>query len=155
MRVLKAIARLFCRDESGAVLAETLIVLPFVTLFSVGILEFGNMFWEKEQVEAGLRDAARYLGRCQVATSFGAACSQTIARNIAFYGNPAGTGPRRVPGWGPTASVITITPNTVLPTTTVIRASTSYTYKSSPLFGWLHIGPVTMQAYHDERYLGW
>ena len=44
----------FFRDEHGSVLAESLVVIPFVTLFSVAILEFGNMFWQKEQIETGL-----------------------------------------------------------------------------------------------------
>jgi Flp pilus assembly protein TadG len=148
----------FHRDEHGAVLAEALIIVPFVTLFSVGILEFGNMFWEKEQVETGLRDAARYLGRCQPSSvSFVSQCSQTVARRIAYYGtsNPAATA-LRVPGWGPSGSAI------VFATVTrgaagdkVIVASTSLAYSNSPLFGWLGLPNITIQAYHEERYIGW
>ncbi len=141
------------RDQCGAVLAEALIVVPFVTLFSVGILEFGNMFWQKEQIETGLRDAARYLARCQTDATFAAACNANAARNIAFYGTPAPSGGNglRVSGWGPDAGDITFTE----PVAGVIRASTSHIYVNSPLFGWLDLEAITIEAYHEQRYIGW
>jgi Flp pilus assembly protein TadG len=156
----KRILGRFRRDERGAVLAEALLIVPFVTLFSVGILEFGNMFWEKEQVETGLRDAARYLGRCQPSNALSgyvSQCSQVVAQRIAYYGtsDPAATA-LRVPGWGPSGSAI------VFATVTrgaagdkVIVASTSLAYSNSPLFGWLGLANITLQAYHEERYIGW
>ena len=55
----------FWQKEEGAVLAEALLAVPFVTLFAAGILEFGNIFWERMQIDAGLRDAGRYLSRCR------------------------------------------------------------------------------------------
>ncbi len=109
-RYLSQVAKRFHRDEAGAVLAEALIVIPFVTLFSVAILEFGGMFWQKAQIETGLRDAARYLARCQTAASFAAACNATAARDIAYYGtaSPGVGAALRVPGWGPDAADVTI-----------------------------------------------
>ena len=173
-RSLACLVARFRKEERGAVLAETLIVVPFVTFFSVGILEFGNMFWQKEQIEVGLRDAARYLARCQTATSFNSACGaagetvrgETNAREIAFYGTASpvvGTTPLRVPGFGPTAADIVITQ----PVAGVIRLTASHGYESSPLFFWLTdppyceegedcgIGPITIQAFHEQRYIGW
>jgi len=146
----------FTRNERGAVLAEALIVMPFVTLFSVGILEFGNMLWQKEQIETGLRDAARYLARCQSNTSFVEACTRTIATNIAFYGtaSPVSGTPLRVSGWGPSTAVITIIP----PAGTagdVITVSTSHAYDSSNMFAVLGIGAITIEAFHEQRYIGW
>ena len=82
----------------GALLTEALIVVPVVTIFAVGILEFGNVFWQRHQVQVGVRDAARYWSRCRGTAPFNT-CTQDIARNLAFYGNPAGTGAPRVPGW--------------------------------------------------------
>jgi hypothetical protein len=152
-RRLQRTLRHLLRDQSGAVLAEALVVVPFVTLFSVGILEFGNMFWQKEQIETGLRDAARYLARCQTAASFAAACSAGAARNIAFYGTaaPSDDEALRVTGWGPDADDITFTE----PEDGVIRASTSHAYVNSGLFSFLEIDAITIEAYHDERYIGW
>jgi len=159
---LKRILERFHRDERGAVLAEALIIVPFVTVFSVGILEFGNMFWEKEQVETGLRDAARYLGRCQPSNALSgyvSQCSETVARRIAYYGtsDPAAT-ELRVAGWSPTGSAIvfaTVTRGIAPDDHQVIVASTSLAYNSSPLFGWLGLANITIEAYHDERYIGW
>ncbi|TPK34269.1 pilus assembly protein [Mesorhizobium sp. B2-5-4] len=148
----------FHRDERGAVLAEALIIVPFVTLFSVGILEFGNMFWEKEQIETGLRDAARYLSRCQPSnplSGYVSQCSQAVARRIAYYGtsDPAATD-LRVSGWDPSGSAIDFATVTRAGKQVVV-ASTSHAYSSSPLFGWLGIGNITIEAYHEERYIGW
>jgi Flp pilus assembly protein TadG len=141
------------REQSGAVLVEAMIVIPFVTLFSVGILEFGNMFWQKEQIEVGLRDAARYVARCQTDVSFAAACNETAARSIAFYGTatPGDSDGLRVTGWGPDEGDIVFTE----PVEGVIRASTSHVYTNSPLFAWLDLDAITIAAHHDERYIGW
>ncbi|MER9410414.1 MULTISPECIES: TadE/TadG family type IV pilus assembly protein [unclassified Mesorhizobium] len=155
---LKRLLDRFHRDEHGAVLAEALIIVPFVTLFSVGILEFGNMFWEKEQVETGLRDAARYLGRCQPSNALSgyvSQCSETVAQSIAYYGtsDPAAT-TLRVPGWSPGGSTIAFATVTRSGEKVVV-ASTSLAYSASPLFGWLGIAGITIEAYHEERYIGW
>jgi Flp pilus assembly protein TadG len=152
-RRLQGTLRNLLREQGGAVLTETLIVVPFVTLLSVGILEFGNMFWQKEQVETGLRDAARYLARCQTDEDFAAACSEDTARDIAFYGtaSPGGDASLRVSGWGPDAGDITFTE----PEEGVIRASTSHAFATSPLFELLDMDTMTLDAHHDERYIGW
>jgi Flp pilus assembly protein TadG len=150
---IKKIWRHYLADESGAVLAETLVVLPFVTVFAIGILEFGNMLWQKQQLETGLRDAARYVARCQASATFGAACNNSsYGPNIAVYGNTAGTGPARVPGWSP--SDVTIT-TTTKPDGIVVRAETDHDYSTSPLYGALGLGTITIEAFHEERYIGW
>ena len=82
----------------------------------------------------------------------------TSARNIAVFGNVAGTGAPRVPGWTTAAGDIDISV-----TGQVIRVSASNAYVSSPLFYWLEtppygeegIGPITITAYHEQRYIGW
>ena len=153
-RLRNTYASEFFRDDNGAVLAEMLIVIPFITVFALGILEFGNVFWQKEQIETGLRDAARYLARCQTDATFAAACTQSLARNIAFFGtaSPAAGQALRVAGWGPDAADIVITIDAVAG---VIRVDAGHEYESSPLFGWLGIGAITTQAYHEQRYIGW
>ncbi len=153
LRFRLRIAAAFLRDERGAVLAESLVVIPFVTLFSVGILEFGNMFWQKEQIETGLRDAARYLARCQADADFAASCNAATARKIAYYGTaaPGGGTPLRVPGWGPADEDLTISE----PMPGVIRVEAGHSYQASPLFGWLDIDDVMIEAFHEQRYIGW
>lgn len=152
--------RLWSRQD-GAVLAEALLAVPFVTLFAAGILEFGNIFWERMQIDAGLRDAGRYMARCRPppppsapSSAYVPTCNQTSAKTIAFYGtqSPAGGAALRVPDWGPDLADITITPVDLDGTFTV---STTHQYKASPLFGWLGIDAITINASHEERYIGW
>lgn len=149
------IRRGFWKQQEGAVLAEAVLVVPFVTLFAVGILEFGNIFWERMQIDAGLRDAGRYMSRCRPTTpTYTSTCTETTARNIAFYGTqtPAANAKLRVPGWGPAATALTISPVAADGTRTV---ATSHLYVTSPLFGWLGIGAIIINSSHQERYIGW
>ena len=147
----------FLLREDGAVIAEALIAVPFVTLFAVGILEFGNIFWQRMQIENGLRDAARYWARCyQGPGTFSPACSEDIAKDLAYYGTMSATSstPLRVPGWSPSATGegITITGPDANGT---ITFSTSHLYDSSPLFGWLNIAQIHINSYQQEKYSGW
>ncbi|MBB4186187.1 Flp pilus assembly protein TadG [Sinorhizobium terangae] len=142
------------RDE-GAVLAEALIAVPFVTFFAAGILEFGNIFWERMQIDAGLRDAGRYLSRCRpTSPTYTSTCSQATAKLIAFYGtqSPAVNATLRVPGWGPNLADITVNAVGADGTFTI---ETAHLYEASPFFAWLGIDTITISASHEERYMGW
>lgn len=145
----------FWSREEGAVLAEALVAVPFVTLFAAGILEFGNIFWERMQIDAGLRDAGRYLSRCRPETgTYEPTCSAATAKTIAFYGtqSPAADSTLRVRGWGPNLADITIIPVDADGTITV---QTTHVYESSPIFAWLGIDAITITSSHEERYMGW
>jgi hypothetical protein len=134
------------REESGAALIETIIVLPVMIVFLVGILEFGMLLFAKLQVETGLRDAARYLARCQ--PGFG--CSQATARNIAVFGNIAGTGTARVEGWGIGDVTISAAAGLGLP----VRVSTDFDYPGSPLISFIGLASINVTAFHEDRYIG-
>ena len=146
--------RLFWNDDDGTILAEALLVIPVVTIFAVGILEFGNVFWQRHLLEVAVRDAARYWARCKPTFM---PCTEAIATNIALFGNPAGDGLLRVPNWDGTDSL------TFDPAVPVANPSASdtvlvigeMTYYPSPLFGMLNIGDVTITYSHQERYYGW
>ncbi|MBW9065014.1 pilus assembly protein [Rhizobium herbae] len=143
------------RQDEGAVLAEALLAVPFVTLFAAGILEFGNIFWERMQIDAGLRDAGRYLSRCRpTSPTYSANCSTATAKLIAFYGTqaPAEGASLRVRGWGPDLADITVIPVDADGTVTV---QTAHLYETSPLFAWLGIDAITINSSHEERYMGW
>lgn len=147
-------ARNISHDESGVVLVEALLVLPLLSLLTFGILEFGNMLWQRQQLQVGVRDAARYWSRCR--PSFHN-CSPEIARNIAFYGNPAGAGNPRVPGWD-ADSELEITPGS--PSTTpsasdIVMVRGTVTYQGSPLFDAVLSEPVSIGYWTTMRYLGW
>ncbi|MCA1443405.1 pilus assembly protein [Ensifer sp. IC4062] len=150
----------FLAKEEGAVLAEALLAVPFATLFVAGILEFGNIFWERMQIDAGLRDAGRYLSRCRHTATFNSDCSVETAKRIAFYGTQSlGTTPPRVPGWGSSLADITVPVdadgNVVIDADGNFTVSTTHQYEASPLFGWLGIDAITISASHEERYIGW
>ncbi len=145
----------FWPSDDGAVLTEALVAVPFITIFAAGILEFGNIFWERMQIDAGLRDAGRYLARCRPDSgTYDPTCNETTAKLIAFYGTqspPAGAA-LRVAGWGPALSDITITPADANGTITV---QTAHLYQSSPVFSWLGLDAITISSSHEERYIGW
>lgn len=154
--------RHFVRQDLGTVLTETIIAVPLLTILAIGMLEFGNILWQRHQMEVGVRDAARYWARCRP-TADGDAfmpCSIATARNIAFFGNPAGsTGTWRVPGWdGTPATELVITPATppAAPTATdVVVARGEFDYRGSPLIGVLNLGTITLSYTHEQRYIGW
>lgn len=144
----------FVASVSGSVLAEALIVVPIITIFAAGVLEFGNVLWQRQQVETGVRDAARYWSRCRPDFSN---CSIAIARNIAFYGNPAGTGSPRIANWTDAAG-LTIAPETPVAAPgadDLVTVAGRLNYSSSPLFGVLLIAPIVISYSHSERYIGW
>ncbi|APG92218.1 TadE/TadG family type IV pilus assembly protein [Sinorhizobium americanum] len=145
----------FWLNSEGAVLAEALIAVPFITIFAAGILEFGNVFWERMQIDAALRDAGRYLSRCRpTSPTYTSTCSEATAKLIAYYGtqSPAADAGLRVPGWGPNLADITVNPVGADGTFTI---QTAHLYETSPIFGWLGIDEITISASHEERYMGW
>lgn len=146
--------RRFVTSTQGAVLAEAMIVLPVVTIFAIGVLEFGSVFWQRQQLQTGVRDAARYWSRCRPDFSF---CSIAIARNIAFYGNPEGTGSPRVPNWINAADLVIApaTPPGAPSPDDLVVATGTLTYTGSPLISLLSLPILTITYQHTERYIGW
>lgn len=148
--------REFVPATEGAILTETLIVVPVVTIFAVGILEFGNVFWQRHQVQVAVRDTARYWARCRGIEPFNT-CTQQIARNLAFYGNPMGTGAPRIAGWTDPAA-LEITP--VLPPSSptrddMVTVTGTHTYTGSPLMRLIQIDAFDFSYTHQQRYIGW
>ena len=147
----------FINDESGVAMTEAIVAVPFLTLMAVGILETGSIFWQRQQIETGLRDSVRYMARCRHGVSASLPSSTdclVVARNLAYFGNSAGNGPLRVPSWNAANSVITYTKTTVSGQVN-IDATTNHTFINSPLFGWLFDQSVTIQANYEQREIGW
>lgn len=148
--------------ERGSIFVEALLVLPLVTLLSIGVLEFGNVLWQRHQVQTGVRDAARYWARCKAnSIAYVSNCSQSKARNIAFYGSPNPPSPAvlRVPGWE-NASQLTILPTKAnLPNVPIdsdmVYVEARLNYRGSPLFSLLRIDTITISYAHNQRYIGW
>ncbi|MGG7646072.1 TadE/TadG family type IV pilus assembly protein [Rhodovulum sp. YNF3179] len=146
----------FRRSQRGSVLVETIVVLPVITIFSIGLLEFGTILWQRHQIQTGVRDAARYLSRC----TYDAATCSKIAKNIAFYADPLGTAAtptpgERVPGWnGSPASEFQVTPATpAIGDVITVYAQTAY--RGSPLFSALGLEEtIELEYYHQTQVFG-
>src|SRR5262249_27322160 len=169
------------RENSGAALLETVIVVPVILVFVAGILEFGTLLFNKLELETGLSDAARYLARCQdylTGTSvYG--CTVAKAKNIAVYGtdSPASGAKARVYGLPACCAAIpqlTIaatkdaSPNSTFPGTSgasvlysggqtvyVVHVSADYNYAGGPLLGLTGLAAIHVAAFDEERVIGW
>jgi len=150
LRRIATIWQQFRRGEDAVVMTEAIIVVPFLTLFAVGILEFGAILWHREQMVTGLRDSVRYMSRCRHAT----ATCESIARNIAYHGTNSTSGALRVPGWDTANSPITFT-ITSLASQDAVSATTTHTVIHSPLFGFLGINSVSVTLDHQQRDIEW
>ena len=159
MAILQKFFKLYSRfrgSQDGSILIETIVVVPIIIIFAVGVIEFGNVFWQRHQIETGVRDAARYWSRCRLGFM---TCDQSTAKNIAMFAVPVLTGstPQRVFGWTDPDS-ITITPvsTPVSPTSAdIVTVTATHDYQISPLFGMLRIGTLTFEISHQQRYIGW
>ena len=156
--MLARATRRFSKNQEGIVLVEAFLAIPVLLLLTFGILEFGNMMWQRQQLQVGVRDAARYWSRCRPLSNGQAfmPCSRAKAINIAIYGNPDGAGNPRVPGWT-TADVTVVpeTPNTNPSATDLVTVSTTTTYQGSPFFGAVLGNNVNIGYWTTMRYLGW
>ncbi|MFC6639818.1 pilus assembly protein [Sulfitobacter sp. JBTF-M27] len=158
MTLLSVVSRFF-REELGVVLIETLLAIPFLTLLTFTILEFGNILWQREQLQTGVKDAARYWARCRPVDGNGAAfmpCSIDTARAIAFTGLPSGGAPR-VPGWDE-SSELTIVPGVPpgVPTSDdLVVVSGAVTYQGSPMLNAIFPDSFSMGYSFQTRYIGW
>ena len=147
---IRAVIRRFAVDTVGVAMTEAIVMVPLLFLLAVGVLEFGMLFWQREQIETGLRDASRYIARCRHAQ---ATCEQN-ARNLAYYGSTAASATHRVPNWDAAGSTITFSQNAGSVMTTV-SATTTHQLANAPMFGVLGLGQITVSAYHRQRVIGW
>ncbi|MBZ9734394.1 pilus assembly protein [Mesorhizobium sp. CA18] len=161
---LRHIIRHFKSDDDGAALVEMAIVTPFVLLLSAGVFEFGNILNTRMLLDAGVKDAARYMARCSSDWDTCKALAQTLAANGAINGTSA-----RVSGWLPSQVIITPVLSTpAIDTATgtelylsstanviVVQVSTSYPYPDLGFWSYLGFGQISLSVSHQERVLGW
>lgn len=149
---LRNLLRSLDRCTSGVSVVETAIVLPVIVILIGGIFDFGRAYATLSAAQKSLWSATRYLSH----VPYERVCSSWAladAKNIALYGNTAGTGPLLVTGW--TAGDITLNaPTNCNDPTVAIRMSANVTYQS---FMWGVIGlpnQITMNVQHEERWIG-
>ena len=160
--------RQFFGEEAGAVLLETALVAPLMITLSAGVFEFSNAIHSRLLLEAGVTDAARYLGRCVHEPGDEAACG-AAAQNLAVTGQVTDGGTARVAGWttADVAIAYATTPVTLDPATgeqnyrsssanvNVVQVSTTFDYTGSGLLNFLGFSPLALYVAHQERVIGW
>ena len=150
--MLALLGKKFARDQDGVVLVETLLAVPVLTILTFGILEIGNIMWQRQQLQVGVRDAARYWSRCRPDHID---CTGR-AKNIAVFGKPVadGSDAARVPGW--TVTGVTIKrEEPVLGPTDLVEVIGNTTYQGSPFYSAVFGSLVTIGYSIQMRYIGW
>ena len=80
------------RQQRGAALVEFALVLPLMLMMTCLVTEFGRAYYQYNTITKSVREAVRYL------SVRAANVDIDKAKNIAVYGNPAGTGTPLAPG---------------------------------------------------------
>ena len=169
------VKRLWRRDEGSALVEATIITPVLLTLF-LGVFEFSWYFYNQQLVEAGVRDAARFMARIRLTGGTTDPCSQNdangysykidagcIATNasVATSATSCG-GAARVSGWtynqvssniqclaSPTGSFVD-----GATTMTIIYVTTTVADPSLGFFSTLGLTAPSITVTHQERYIG-
>jgi Flp pilus assembly protein TadG len=119
-------------------MVEFAISVPVILLLMFGSFEFGHLMTAYSTLNDGVRDAARYVAGAALVNTAGAGDMasgatwtnlQTQGKNLAIYGNIAGTGSPILEKLD-VGTTITVSDDTVAKTITVAA-----TYPYVPLFG--------------------
>lgn len=140
----------FARTEAGTAMTEALLAVPVLTLLAIAILEFGVLFLERQAIQTGVKDAARYLSRCLPDSG---RCSLEVARNIAFFGTLDGTGRLRLRDWSGEDALVLV--SALPPTDGILRLEGRFAHGGSPLIGALNLPDLSITYPHAERWIGW
>jgi Flp pilus assembly protein TadG len=136
------------------------------------VFEFSWYFYNQQLVEAGVRDAARYMARVALTGGNTNPCTQadpggtlytTDAANIATTAQTASGGTARVSGWTGAQVTISCVASPSLShglyadgssSMTIISVSTTVADPSLGLFSALGLTAPSLTFAHQERYLG-
>ncbi|MDE2383162.1 MAG: pilus assembly protein [Alphaproteobacteria bacterium] len=158
------------RETDGAVLVEMAVVIPMLATLGFGTLEFGYYFYDRQIIESGLRDGARYAAGRPYNPSNATQTAQVIsdAKNIATTGTNSGGTPRL--SWWTTTNVTVAYSTVANPNTCgtgntqacyrysgsvpLVTVSTSVTYPQLGFLGVLGLSDITIATSHQERVIG-
>jgi Flp pilus assembly protein TadG len=118
-----------------------------------GGVEFGGIYTTASTADDAMRNAARYLARVPIT----AICDWglTNAKNLAVYGNIAGTGSPLITGWATTNITLQQPSDCSALTNPIIiqlRATAPYTGLMLPAVNLSNA--ITLQVQHEERWIG-
>jgi hypothetical protein len=169
MRFLRNILLPLARCTSGTATLEAAVILPVAISLMAGGIEFGRIYSVASTADKSMRDAARYLARVCDSTNFIGPCPSaaavcgwglTNAKNLAVYGNLAGTGNPLIAGWA-TSDVTLLQPTdcSSLPTIIQLKATVPFTAimlsaATSVLSGVGLSNSITWNVQHEERWIG-
>lgn len=143
------------RDDSGSALLEAGLVLPFLIALMLGIYDFGRGYETLSTAQKSMQVATRYLSQLPKSAICG--WGGTRAKNLAVYGNIAGTGNPLISNW--TTSSLTVT----VPTTATCANSTVTTIPIIEMTASVPYRPILMAAFgstwtfavkRQERWIG-
>jgi Flp pilus assembly protein TadG len=149
-------------DERGVAVTEAALSFPFLLIVAAGLFEFGSIFYNFQLMQTGVRDAGRYLSRVP-----DLAPAEESAKRLAVTGSIVSGAPARVAWW--TSAHIAITYRTTAnprdattglrnyragDTVTTIRVATTVPYQGMGLLSIIGLGPLQINAAHEERYVG-
>lgn len=171
-RDLKTSFKTINQSASGSALAEFALVLPLLALLLTVGVEVSRIVYHYHIATKGVQDAARYLSRSE-AVNTGDLCGTpnadwtnavSAAKNLALYGNVAGSGSLILSSWNTTGSITVtldcqtnaalVSPLGAGAQIPVINVSTSFAYDSLGLLGFLNASGFTIQATHKEMGIG-
>src|SRR5262245_25863739 len=100
------------RCSSGSALVEATIYMPIAISLMVGGVDFGTGFPARATIGKSVRYASRFLGSLPTWPTPVACNGWAIAnaKNLAVFGNMAGTGSPLIPGWQTTDVTISFQP---------------------------------------------
>jgi Flp pilus assembly protein TadG len=143
------------REQGGVEIIEFAFVLPLLAILLIGGIEFGRAFYTYNVLTKSVRNAARYLSSKPIASSGTiSAATVTKTKNLAVYGNIAGTGAPVIGGLS-TAHINVPSPGTVVSVQQIyVTVSANYPYPSlfryilpnstfQPKETMIAVGPVT------------
>jgi Flp pilus assembly protein TadG len=150
--------------QKGAAMVELAIVLPVLLIITFGIVELGRALYQHNALGKGADSAARYMSRawgtvdidCNTLDPWSA--SVVVAKNLAAFGNEAGTGNSLVKGLSATDITIAVDAATgFTPTVCVISVESAVTFQG--VFGdrivpFLDLGPINLSTEREMRFIG-
>jgi Flp pilus assembly protein TadG len=156
-------------NRDGSAMVEMAAMLPFLLLLGCGVFEFGAFFYQYQMVQAGIRDAARYLARVSDPTTSTTPCAAAVltahesaAKNIAVTGVTSG-GTNRV-SWFNTSDITISYPTVANPNNalyrgpdpiTIVQVNTNPSYSGVGFLSFLGLGSaLTVNLRHQERCIG-
>jgi Flp pilus assembly protein TadG len=77
------------RNEDGSALVEASVLTPLLVSLYFGVFDFSWYFYNQQLVEAGVRDAARYMARIELTNRNTNPCVQTDPTGTLYTINAA------------------------------------------------------------------